>query len=213
MNTRARLVRIVIACCALMLTACGKPGPIMPSFVNTPTPTQTGKQNPTGGPDATPTNTGIPATPTPAYPPVTPVPESTSADGTDFFAIMRLLAQGTRVDVTGASKNDIERCFYAETPNITEATALMGLGFTEAEAKALYKIRSLYYRTDGNIYIGEIYVRPERAAELVHLLKNAYETGEKFIDMSAGFADAFFDKAGFKLTGVMSDRREFLYVK
>jgi hypothetical protein len=185
----------------------------MPSFVNTPTPTQTGNTPITGGPDATPTNTGVPATPTPSYPPVTPVPAGTVADGKDFFEIMRLLAQGTRVDITGASKNDIDRCFYAEMPNAAEAEALMGLGFTEAEAKALYKIRSLYLRTDGNICIGEIYVRPECAAELVYLLKTAYEAGEKFVDMSAGFADAFFEKAGFKLTGVMSGRREFLYAK
>lgn len=201
----AMLLFTLITICA---TACGDDitqPTFVPHYTSTPTPVPA-----TSTPEATPTPTN---TPTPAYPPVTPVASIKNADGTDFFSILRLLGQGTKVVTDRASEADIEKCFYAETLTSVEVAAFMANGLTEAEANGLYRLRVLYYRPNGSVYIGEMFVKAENAPEVMDLFKNGFAAKTTITDVSDDFVDDFLKAAEYETVGFVSDSREYLYLK
>ncbi|MBO7401394.1 MAG: hypothetical protein J6U10_00205 [Lachnospiraceae bacterium] len=190
-------------CLCVALTGCDN-GNVMPTFKPTGAPSgPTGSKEPTTSP--TPE-----ATPTPL--PITAVPAATKVDGSDFFEVMRLLGQGTKVETDGAGEEDLARCFFAENLNGAEADVFFGAGFAEGEVADIYRLRVLYYRKNGAVYIGEVYSRKDEAKGVLELFSKAFDEKTQITDLSAGYADEFLNANGFETIDVGSQKREFLYL-
>ena len=201
-------VLLAAALCSLLLSGCKGSGNVQPTFV--PPTTDTPVPSPTLAPNQTPTE--VP-TPSPTQMPITPVPAGTKVDGTDFFEVMRLLGQGTQVKTEGASAQDIKRCFFAEELSAPEKEAFQKAGFGSEEIADMYKIRVLYYRSNGNVYIGELFVKKDYAAFMVRLFTDAFDKKTQITDLSDDFSDEFFSQAGFDTVGIVNGRHEYLYLK
>ncbi len=200
-----KTVMLAALCLCAILTGCQNSGSLLPTFVPSGAPSNPAN---TKAPDATPT-----ATPSPTPLPITPVPAATKVDGSDFFEIMRLLGQGTRVDTEGATEEELARCFFAENLNNTETDVFFGAGFAEGEVADLYRLRVLYYRKNGAVYIGEVYANKDEAKGVLELFKKAFDEKTGITDLSDNYADEFILANGFDTIGVGSQKRDYLYLK
>jgi len=188
----------------VLLTACEN-NKVQPTFVPSVTVAPTKAGTPTDAATATPS-----PTPTPRL--ITPVPTQAVADGSDFLEILRLLSPGTVVDIEGAGKEAIERCFYVEELNYNEKAIFGENSYLESEINELQKLRLLYYGSDGRIYVGEIYANRTLVADLLDNFKAAYDNKNTFTSFTASVLSKTTLIGELQIKTLNGKNRDYLYL-
>ena len=151
------------------------------SEANLPTPTTVTVPTKELTPVMTPTEATNPTViPAPTTAAIMPLPGQTEVEGIAplittleeepaFMEMYRVMPAGTKIDAEGIPEEELGYCFCALTLGSRLQTALAAEQKGQ-DVQSLCRVRVLYYRSDGNLYIADVIADKAEAQDV----KNSY---------------------------------------
>lgn len=179
------------------------------SITTEPTGAQTQEDLTTPMATAAPTVTPVPTATN--VPTATPLPTQPVGEEPEFMELLRLMPEGTKIDITGISEEELEWCFY--TAVLTESKELGLKAQSQVFLPDIDKIsliRILYYRTDGEAYIGEVFGTKSAAGAILKAYREQFALGTQYREVLLSIDDL--EAAGLTVTSFIVEGSQCLYI-